>query len=400
MTDIVIIGAGPVGLWTAIQLKKREPQLSITMYEKYEEYQRSHVLRLDYWSMILYAKQTNDNFEKEFYEKITGESFSKIMSQFTKSIYIRTNELESALKHYAHQLGIHIQFNKINSPEEVMQLHPEAISFIAADGAKSSMRQMLLGDNSTEEIPLQHIVELKYQAHGIAKPLNIFNEHFKTNKTIKNMAFEYIGKSKNNLTPVTIRFFIEKDVYQEIPEATFKNPLTLENEFIPDSLRNDIFTYLKIRANESGDIYQSDSSKLSKLVLALYAAKDFALEKNGKAWFLVGDAAMGVPYFRALNSGLILSSRLAQIMTGKQFKINYDIKKQIFFYNVHRPMHIGTEFAIARGKNLGLQGYDVLRKISGQLFPADWDFSIEEDLQKSYQGKLNTDTSSSHKPKV
>lgn len=390
MSDIVIIGAGPVGLWTAIQLKKRSPNLSITMYEKYEEYQRSHVLRLDYWSLILYAKQNNDSFEKEFYEKVTGESFSKIMTQFAKSIYIRTNEFESALKNYAYQLGINIEFNKINSPEEVMQLHPEAISFIAADGAKSLMREVLLGENSIEEIPLQHIVELKYQAYGTAKPLNIFNEHFKTNKTIENMAFEYIGKTKNNLTPVTIRFFLDKEVYQQIPEATFKNPLTLENELIPPSLKNDIFTYLKIRENESGDVYQTDSSKLSKLVLALYAAKDFALEINDKAWFLVGDAAMGVPYFRALNSGLMLSSRLAQIMTGKQFNVKNDIKKQIFLYNVHRPMHIGTEFTIARGKNLGLQGYDFFRKISSQLFPSDWDFSIEEDLQSSYQKKSNT----------
>lgn len=385
MADIVIVGAGPVGLWTAIQLKKRDPELAITMYEKYEEYQRSHVLRLDYWSMILYAKQTHDPHEKEFYKKITGESFSKIMTQFTKSIYIRTNELESALKNYAHQLGINIQYNKVNSPKEIMELHPEAISFIAADGAKSQMRQMLLGEDSIEDIPLQHIVELKYQAHGKAKPLNIFNEHFKTNKTIQNMAFEYIGKTKDDLTPITIRFFLDKEVYQQIPEATFKTPLTLENENIPISLRNDILTYLKIRENESGDKYQEESSKLSKLILALYASKNFALELDGKAWFLAGDAAMGVPYFRALNSGLMLSSRLAQIMTGKQFNIKDNIQKQIFFYNVHRPMHIGTEFTIARGKNLGLQGYDLFRKISGQLFPADWDFSIEEDLQKSYQ---------------
>lgn len=396
MADIVIVGAGPVGLWTAIQIKKRDPKLSITIYEKYEEYQRSHVLRLDYWSMILYAKQTNDVFEKEFYEKVTGEAFSKIMTQFTKSIYIRTNELESALKNYAYQLGISIQFDKINSPEEAMGLHPEATSFIAADGAKSQMRQMLLGDNSIEEIPLQHIVELKYQAHGKAKPLNVFNEHLKANKTIQNMAFEYIGKTKNDLTPITIRFFLDKDIYQQIPEATFKKPLTLENEDIPISLRNDVLTYLKIRENESGDIYQTESSKLSKLVLALYASKNFALETNGKAWFLAGDAAMGVPYFRALNSGLILSSRLGQIMTGKTFNIQQDIQKQIFFYNVHRPMHIGTEFTIARGKNLGLQGYDLFRKISGQLFPADWDFSIEEDLQKSYQKELNN----ANKPKI
>ena len=31
MKEIVIVGAGPVGLWTAIQLKKRNPENCITM---------------------------------------------------------------------------------------------------------------------------------------------------------------------------------------------------------------------------------------------------------------------------------------------------------------------------------------------------------------------------------
>ena len=36
-----------MGLWTAIQLKLRRPDYSIVVFEKYSEYQRSHVLSLE-----------------------------------------------------------------------------------------------------------------------------------------------------------------------------------------------------------------------------------------------------------------------------------------------------------------------------------------------------------------
>ncbi len=45
--DVVFVGAGPVGLWTAVQLKLASPQTNVLMLEKYIEYQRSHVLKVD-----------------------------------------------------------------------------------------------------------------------------------------------------------------------------------------------------------------------------------------------------------------------------------------------------------------------------------------------------------------
>ena len=45
--DTVIIGAGPVGLFLAIQLKACCPQMSVVVFEKYNEYQRKHVLNIE-----------------------------------------------------------------------------------------------------------------------------------------------------------------------------------------------------------------------------------------------------------------------------------------------------------------------------------------------------------------
>lgn len=43
---IVIIGAGPVGLWTSILLKQKNPSLNILIYERHTEYIRSNNIKL------------------------------------------------------------------------------------------------------------------------------------------------------------------------------------------------------------------------------------------------------------------------------------------------------------------------------------------------------------------
>lgn len=50
--DCVIVGAGPVGLYTAVQLRLRCPAMRVVMLEKYETYQRQHVLRIEAASLV------------------------------------------------------------------------------------------------------------------------------------------------------------------------------------------------------------------------------------------------------------------------------------------------------------------------------------------------------------
>lgn len=365
MAHAVVVGGGPVGLWTALQIKKRQPKWDIHIYERYMQYQRSHVLRLDHWSLLLYSHATQDRREKQFINEITGKSLSQIVLKVADSIYIRTNDLESALKSYVLDQGIQIYNDKVTSPTELMNKYPKCSLFIAADGAHSSMRSALLGDHSLEEKPLQYIVEVKYQVKGAANKHNLL----KTNSHLNNMAFEYVGKEKNGISPVTLRFFLSKEDYDTLPEASFKSPLSLsfldqkeDGSKIPTKLQADIQTYINLRA-AAGEVYCKDSGKLTKLMLSLYSAKEFAIKKGNQAWFLVGDAAMGVPYFRALNSGLILGSRLGQILTADNWPISNDIDKKILFYKIHRPLHITTEFTIAKSKNFALDFYDNLRKV-------------------------------------
>lgn len=66
---------------------------------------------------------------------------------------------------------------------------------------------------------------------------------------------------------------------------------------------------------------------------------------------------MGVPYFRALNCGILISSQLTAILSSKLSAAN-----KMAAYNGLRPLYIASEFMGARSKNAGLAAYNKLRK--------------------------------------
>jgi 2-polyprenyl-6-methoxyphenol hydroxylase-like FAD-dependent oxidoreductase len=361
--DVVIVGAGPVGLWTAIQLKKRRPNLDVQLYERHEEYQRSHVLRLKHLSMLLYGKNSLDPHEQAFHVEVTGKNLAKLFQSVAGSVFIRTNDLEQALKTYAQALGVRVAYERVDSPQSLMEEHSGCKIFVAADGAHSRMRAALLGDEAVRDYPLQYVAEIKYQANGPAGQLDFFNDQYKANKLLSHMAFEYVGREKEGVTPVTLRFFVDRKIYDSLPDASFKNPVMLGDQRIPVRLVKDINTYMNVRAARAGEQYREGSGKLTKLALSLYAAKRFAVTENDRSWFLVGDAAMGVPYFRALNSGIIVGSQLGFILTRDYLS---DANKARI-YNAVRPLNIGWEFTAARFKDLGLMAYDQFRQASAEV---------------------------------
>jgi hypothetical protein len=265
------------------------------------------------------------------------------------------------------QNGVSIVNELVESPVQLEIRHPECSRFIAADGARSRMRAALLGPDEVRDIPLQRVIEVKYEVAGDISRFASFSEQLRANRLLSFMAFEYVGKRIGASTPVTLRVFVDEATHLAIGEASFKLPLTLESPSIPASLRKDIETYIRLRSTDTKYVVQPSAVRLTKLTLSMYRAREFVIRHGAAAWFLVGDAAMGVPYFRALNSGLILASRLAQILGTTNWPISGKLDRQVWFYRVHRPLRVRTEFAIAVGKNALLNGYDWMRQIAAAV---------------------------------
>jgi 2-polyprenyl-6-methoxyphenol hydroxylase-like FAD-dependent oxidoreductase len=366
--DVVIVGAGPVGLWAAIQILQRRPDMNVRLYERHTEYKRSHVLRLEALSTVLYTESSGNARKDQFYQEIFGKSLSRIfMSAATGSVFIRTNDLEQALKSYATDLGAEIIYDRVSSPEAIMARHPGCKTFIAADGAKSPMRVALLGPDeaAVQTTPLQYITEVKYRAEGEAGRLDLA-EQYKTQKLLSHLAFEYVGREKEGYTPVSLRFFLNRKTYDAVPDATFAKPLAINDDGLasatPD-LATDIHRYMKARELHAHENYDEGSAKLTKLTLSAYVANKWATTHEGRNWYLVGDAAMGVPYFRALNSGFFVGSQLGNIVTRDW--ISESNRRRL--YNAIRPLDKIWEFTGAHSKNGGLKMYDSFRRANADL---------------------------------
>lgn len=357
--SFIIIGGGPVGLWTAIQLKKRQPACDVCVYERHESYQRHHVLRVDHWSMLVYNRQhRKDEHEEAFYRSVTDHSVAGITWRPAGSVALRTSDLEEALEHYAHRLGIHRVQEAITDPHALMARHPECHHFIAADGARSDLRTQLWPAPAIEERPLQHIVELKYQVEG---PVDRSRSRL-GREVLHHMAFDHVGRTRAGHTPVTVRLFLAPAEHAAFPESSFKAPLCVTDLRLPLAIRQDLLNYLRVRHHEAGEAVCPQHAVVTKLVLSLYAATAFARKVDGRNWFLVGDAAMGVPYFRSLNSGLIMGSRLAQLLSTPPWVPFMSAEYAVQRYNRYRPWHVATEFTLALAKDAGINAYEAWRQ--------------------------------------
>lgn len=353
--NFVVVGAGPVGLWTAIQLNKRFPDSIITLYERYEVYKRKHILKIQHSSLFFGASLINDQNDNNFFLNVFDNKRKKIKNTpFAKS-FISTSSIEQNLKQWVLNLGCKIVYKHIHSLDELISLHNENTTFILANGAHSNLRTELLGEEDINKTDLQHILELKTSVNKTKKVLKKVNANGSIKGKLNSLSFEYIGKTQDNNTPLNLRMFVNEKLYNEVPEATFKNPITNLNS-LPQSIQSDIEEYAKLHNLTVEELFEK--GQITKLQLSVYHAKKFAAEYKNRHFFLVGDTAMGVPYFRALNCGLVLGSRLSKIL-----KISKNSSKAITMYNNYQHVHRNAEEFLAKSKNNMLNNYNQLRKL-------------------------------------
>ncbi len=336
MLKILVVGAGPVGLWTAIQTKLMSPKAEIVINEKYEEYKRSHPLRLELSALKSLQIPNNSEYKAQI-ESMQNAILalgSPHWDAFSgKYINIRTNDLEANLKSVAQNIGIRIEKKEFEGIEDI----PAEIQYvIGADGARSKVRKIVCNDeeDNTERKTMKYVVEMKYESYGVNVNHSVIQK-YPTQKLLNFFTDDYVGKWNNDTGryPVSIRFFVDKDTYDALGDANFKNSkraIDICKEQFPEKLKQDIRVWLNARKDSGASITDVQSIKITKLPLEAYCSKSFAKIQDNKFICIAGDAAGAVPYFRALNGGLERGAKLGQMIAQgqsmEQLESNYNSK--------------------------------------------------------------------------
>jgi len=270
---VVIVGGGPVGLWSALQWYYRCPKAQIIVYEKRGEYTRQTHIRLDAKSIVWYSALPTHM--PSLYRPLFGTDHKP----FIGSTRIKICDLESLLR------GI-VQCKVLQAEmtfDDVMRKHPNVNVVIAADGAHSGIRRRVFGPD--DEVLVQQDMQ--------------------------------------KITQVT---FDDKHI---VPiDNTPKNIQITENRTV--------IRYFNLIDDD--DKKFDGAIDVRRFKLSVYFAKAFHTDHNGVDVYLVGDAALGLPYYRSLNAGLLLASQLA--------------KYPNMYNNVVRVSNVGYEWMKAIVKNV------------------------------------------------
>lgn len=301
--QIIIIGAGPIGLFTAIQIKLYRPTSNIVIYEKYKEYQRKHAIHVS---------------SKSFSGSHQDKEFQKLLTSLSGNV--RTSAMEDTLKNFALALGIHIKYENVTDVRDLAE--KDCKYLIGADGAHSIVHSQIFHGKYQINYNFRNIMEIKYDVFGPTKKLSICSS---LSCGSRHLVHQFVGKprSDSKTTPVVLRFLITEDEYKDLQSASFKHPWNIEDKRIPDEVKTSIDSWLLARKEGLEEKIVPNSTRLSVVSLPTYASAQFYKKNKDTTTFLVGDAACGVPYFRSINNGLLCASVLAKNLDSPDVYANF-----------------------------------------------------------------------------
>ena len=304
----LVVGAGPIGLLTAIGLKTIHPTKQIIILEKYSEYQRKHTLIMDYKHLESFRDAIGSD----------NEALNSLVDRIKQDKHIRTSELQETLERIATSLGVSKEIKEVKDVAAILEekQYHNVDMIIGADGTKGVVGEQLFHNNK-QKFDFDYVVQLRYQVEGEIKAENIdFTDMSSLMAQHGVLATEYVGRQdeKSNFTPVTTQFMISREAFLGMKAATSKNPYypfsemkNTHREFsLPEKVNDFIKDYVTFRLKCYGHNSEVDLSNLTVSVNEAPATRATKVVDrfNGRQVLLVGDAALGLSYFKGLNAGV------------------------------------------------------------------------------------------------
>lgn len=285
MPDIIFIGAGPIGLLGAIQLKLQSPEKEVLMFEKYAVPVRGHAMYVD---------------PRSFAGMDRSRGFGEILDSIPSKVII--NELEKTLRTFAASIGITIEFEEIRNFNELKSRYPDTEYFVGSGGLRGIIHPQVFNNKNQINEMLRYAVEVKYKASGATRGLHKVTELPGILANCNHMVSEYVGRERDGVTPVSLRIFIDEATSQSMKDATFRSPFTLEDEDrIPPDLYRSITRYLSGRYHLANESIVEGSLKISALTLSIYASQTFCAKVDGRTIFQIGEEGFACPFYRSFN---------------------------------------------------------------------------------------------------
>ncbi len=363
MSKLVVgIGAGPVGLWQALQLKKRAPDIDVVLYERRDEYVRDNQLSIHRSSLLKDAHQANDALEAATYTALneaheTPGQRMPLWQKLRKVTRLPARGFESILRTEALARGVKINYEAVSSIEQITRAHPQCQYIVVADGTHSLIRKQLLGpdDEALVRRPILKSIDVQYQVQGQAQYMQT-----PTYDKARFMVAETIGKLQEDGTSrVGLRFLVDDKTFASFPQSDARHPVNWHDAF--NTMGMDISGFLQLRQTYTGEkltlpIPQAVSAY--KLELSCYAARQFALLQKGEEGrdvgvFFVGNAALAVPWYKSVNIGLKTASRLAGVLA----KPDEAPAQKVAAYEAMREPIVTASFNAAAKKLKGVVFY-------------------------------------------
>jgi len=311
-TDVLVEGAGPIGLVNAWAIKQLNPNLNVVVLEKHGSYKRKHTLRMKHEHLAAIMKATDS-------EK--NPILVQLLADLKIDPRIRTNKLQDIFTQLCDEVKIkkEIKYNQPLIDKTVKTTlateYPNVRLIIGAGGTHSVVSQALYPAGNQVKQPYDYVLQLRFEIKSKEQPTNIEKSALYQEMARKGLiASEDVGRMVDGRTPVTVQMMISEDDFKILKEATFKHPLkpfakdsqANQNISLPPHLQTFITNYLGNRIKQAGDSERIEREELTLSVNeapATYTKQVVHIHNQARV-ILMGDAALGLSYFIGLNAGL------------------------------------------------------------------------------------------------
>ena len=352
-----VLGAGPVGLAMTALLQSND-RFSVNLYEKRSDYSRTRMVQLaSYLVADSIESYCTDYIDEESIEAIFDQSELAEGLAFRRSIskdlmdllkertrgFCRLNDIERSLSDLIDARTSHPvkRVKAVVTAEDAIAMAEPGDVLIDCTGTNSLLRDSLVpGPVGVDEEPNTFRLRLEYAlviTFLYSEPYDC-NEYCKYYKNIDSPYYKFVPAVNRTYydgrtTHVTGIVNISAEDYAKMP-SRFDGEWLRAN--FPQAAQSMDRFISKVKAESSGEIV--GDLEIIRIPLDLYRARNATSLQMMRAGtdnrpiahspvFLVGDSAMGSPYFQSISLGFECAMFLAGLLSQREWPVTDMLKR-------------------------------------------------------------------------